>query len=1756
MKLLYDNYTTSPCSIVGATQSHADKTLVHQNSPSNTEGGYLPIKNNLTKVQNLRKVSRMVKWQLLLLGLLMGQVAWAQSPGGVSSSLQLWFDPATGVTTGAGNTVTTWNNRGTATTADFTAGTASLPTLVSANLKGNFHPYINVAAGQRMWTPAVLTTANIPQTAFLAASGLTKTHGTYIAAMIYRNDVTTSGTHNFGLGKGDTQSDVNLHYITGGGTDNRFNSNMAIDATRIYLYGARVRAGGGAGAKSVSVNGNNADYADNVTNNLSASDRFLFGDDTYGNTGDISEIIVYNRDLSDAERIRVNTYLGMKYGMTLDHNYVAGNGTTVYWDKTANATYHNNVFGIGKDDAGYIDQKQGKATRPETFSPIFSTTTLAATNAANTTSLTDQTFEMAGSNTGAASFATAITAPLGMTANFRMTRIWKIQETGAVGTIKFAVPQTGTGSTVYLIRSTDATFDATDNWIPLSNTTVNGDTYQVGDIDFNNGDFFTIATFVTAPGAVTSGLMLWYNPAVSASVDGSNRLTNWKNIGSLSGADLSNGTATTPRLQAATAAQNYYPYIGVAASERMWTDAVLPSGIPQTSFLAGRLVPAGGPSSMIWRNDDGTSVTHNHGLGVDASGDANLHYIAGGAVANRTNTSIIPVSTKPYIFGGRVIAGGGAGAKSVSVNGSNTDYADNVTNTLVNDDVFVFGDHTYGSTGDVQEIIQYNTNISDQDRQKVNTYLAVKYGITLTHDYVSSANTTIWNRTTNTGYNNNIFGLLREINSGIDQKISRSINDASMLVIGTNDMSLPLSNLNASRTSLSDAQSFIAGDNNAAASAYTATTTCGGDAISVLTRKWKVQNTGNVGALYFTVNFTASGINQSVKMIIESTGGVKREVEGVMKADGTATFAAKVANGETFTFGGVRGTGICATCTGFSVLEWRYSNWPTSSTTNTSVTLPLTGATDLTASAIFNDPENIESNKLRRPNRRGKTLQLDRRDNISPTSTANGGAYTGVFTLNKATLARFKIHAIDKWGKDCRDIVEVKGYCGATLITPKLSYVMKASQSSYTISGNVATGGNKWSGYFDKRGMVNVDFDRAVDKIEIIWKASKTGTAKRFQRIGISDMTFECPAPEPCLANDDNVTFTKRLQGNITSLKTCENAVFEYTVKNQNCAAQTVNIADVLPAGMAWIADSYEEGDIVGTPNAYGGTDNFTLSNITIAAGKTIRFTVSAKFTNLTANTYANRATLTVAGGVAGTIQSGCGNTTWSTTVSTPPSVPTISQTINKTCYNQNEVATVTVTFNNTSGAAITNAEFSTALQDNFRMVAGSISNVFGGTVEIPDGETGYGDLEYLDITGMTIPTGTSTFTYQLNSNLSDETVPFVAYVSADPNADCAEESEQSSTVVNIAKCACTAGATAPTLSGTTLTNTCPTTTVNLNSLHTGTEPNGSRLRWHTVATNPTTADSVATPSVLATAGTYYAYYFDATNACYSPATAAVTVTITTCCTNPVITMQPVNTTLCTPGTVTASLAATGTGLTYQWESKPVGSTWGNAGEGGNATATITLETGSHPEYRCKISSGSCFVYSDVITLTKIAKPVITTQPVAPTTCGAMTVAATGTGLTYQWEWSADGTNSAGNAGETGNTTATIQLGANSGVYYRCKVTSSNGCFVYTNWVLFTRGAAPTLSATTASNTCPAATANLNSLVTSTAPSGTTLVWFTNNAATGSAYATPSAATAGTYYAFYHKTADSCHTSVSSAVTVTTTSCCTVNTITPIFIKN
>ncbi|MBL7936149.1 MAG: DUF3494 domain-containing protein, partial [Bacteroidia bacterium] len=125
---------------------------------------------------------------------------------------------------------------------------------------------------------------------------------------------------------------------------------------------------------------------------------------------------------------------------------------------------------------------------------------------------------------------------------------------------------------------------------------------------------------------------------------------------------------------------------------------------------------------------------------------------------------------------------------------------------------------------------------------------------------------------------------------------------------------------------------------------------------------------------------------------------------------------------------------------------------------------------------------------------------------------------------------------------------------------------------------------------------------------------------------------------------------------------------------------------------------------------------------------------------------------------------------------------------------------------------------------------------------------------------------------------------------------------------------------------------------------------------------------------------------------------------------SPTITAQPSNQIVCRGSSAVFSVEVTGTGLTYQWRKGLV-----NLIDGGNisgaTTATLTINpanvANAGVNYNVVISSASSTITSVNVSLTINTPPLITSQPSNKIGClgsaVSFTVAATGTGLTYQW---------------------------------------------------------------------------------------------------------------------------------------------------------
>jgi hypothetical protein len=125
----------------------------------------------------------------------------------------------------------------------------------------------------------------------------------------------------------------------------------------------------------------------------------------------------------------------------------------------------------------------------------------------------------------------------------------------------------------------------------------------------------------------------------------------------------------------------------------------------------------------------------------------------------------------------------------------------------------------------------------------------------------------------------------------------------------------------------------------------------------------------------------------------------------------------------------------------------------------------------------------------------------------------------------------------------------------------------------------------------------------------------------------------------------------------------------------------------------------------------------------------------------------------------------------------------------------------------------------------------------------------------------------------------------------------------------------------------------------------------------------------------------------------------------------PVINIQPANQTVCEGNSVSFSVDATGTLLTYQWRKGTV-----NLGNGGNISGSNSAVLSIYPANISDASAnynviitGICLpvVTSDNVALVVNPAITITAQPIAQTACAGSSVSfgvvATGTALTYQW---------------------------------------------------------------------------------------------------------------------------------------------------------
>lgn len=210
-------------------------------------------------------------------------------------------------------------------------------------------------------------------------------------------------------------------------------------------------------------------------------------------SGIVPEIILFSESLSFRERLRVESYLSIKYGIPLGQlyptPYLNSIGDTI-WDAEINTEYSGNIAGIGRDDASGLYQSVSESVQSPGLMKISSASTIA-----------DKTFLIWGDDSNPACFGEYFSLPKCLGRNWRLnsynasgTKISFSAHTLAIENINplspdeaywLMIDQTGTG--YYPIGKT--TYVKCDNSVSL-NDSINFKNVTA-DIDSSGADVFT-----------------------------------------------------------------------------------------------------------------------------------------------------------------------------------------------------------------------------------------------------------------------------------------------------------------------------------------------------------------------------------------------------------------------------------------------------------------------------------------------------------------------------------------------------------------------------------------------------------------------------------------------------------------------------------------------------------------------------------------------------------------------------------------------------------------------------------------------------------------------------------------------------------------------------------------------------------------------------------------------------------------------------------------------------------------------------------------------------------------------------------------------------------------------------------------------------------------------------------------------------------------------------------------------------------------
>lgn len=794
-----------------------------------------------------------LKSTLLTFLILTGFTTFAQSPGNVSSNISLWLKANAGIT--GGSPVTSWTDQ-TGTYSDaIQVGTA--PDLLNNQI--NFNPALDFDGNDDYLqiTGGILGLSTFNDIWIYSVSRADDSHN---GTLLY--ETASSGSLAVLNPWGD-----NTYIFSGGGSYNtssgfnQFEYNMWTHATSTGIVnpsGTRksiARDGeylgaGSTGSTSVTGNSSNFLIGGGWNNGLGTSNNF---------NGKLAELIIYTGIPTELEHEKIQTYLAIKYGLTKnsadnagtvgqdERDYFASDGTTIIWDYSVNSTYHNDVAGIGRDDNSELDQQKSKSSKNR--SKIIMDHGGAFSS--------DLDFIVWG-NDGAEGSSSDVSGY-----DIRSNRVWKTAITGTPGNVSVTIDLVGMGFDLInsvatdfdLLIDGDGTFSAGAT-VGATGVTLSNGVLSFSSVSFSDGDFFSIAgPSSVAPGNVDANLHLWLK--ADEGVTGGSPVTAWTDQSGNAKDAIQVGDA--PDLS--TNQVNFNPAIDFNGNNDYLqiTDGILDSSTYEDLFVYSVTKADALNNGTLLREttDNGRySILNPWGALTYISSPSNYSETSGANTieyfmwthATSTGTSTPSGASKSIARNGLQI-GTNSSSTFVTGNGSDLLIGGGWDNGLGTSNNF---------NGKIAELIVYSGVPSALEQEKIQTYLAIKYGITKIsednvgtggqdeRDYFASDGTTIiWDYSANSNYHNDVAGIGRDDASGLDQPMSKSINNRSRVTIDKG-------------ATLSSDKDFIVWGNDSTFG--TSTDVIAGYDVRT-NRVWKTAVTGTPGSVSVSIDLAGIGFD-------------------------------------------------------------------------------------------------------------------------------------------------------------------------------------------------------------------------------------------------------------------------------------------------------------------------------------------------------------------------------------------------------------------------------------------------------------------------------------------------------------------------------------------------------------------------------------------------------------------------------------------------------------------------------------------------------------------------------------------------------------------------------------------------------------------------------------------------------------------------------------------------------------------------------